>query len=903
MAWLGEVGHRLRSLVRRRELDDGLDEELRFHLERQIEKNLRAGMSPDEARRRAHIRLGGVEAVKERTRDQFRAVLLESSARDIRYALRSLRRSPSFTAAAVLTLALGIGATTAVFSVVHGVLLEPLAYPDPDRLIAIRHRAPGLEGTIGGSSDLQMSAGQYFTYADENRTLEAFGLWSMGNATITGLGEPEEVRSLAVTSGTLRALGVQPFLGRWFSPADEAPGSPEAIVLMHGYWQRRFGRDTSLVGRTIMVNARPRTIVGIMPDRFRFLSLEPDLIACMQMDRSGVTLGQFNYDAIGRLRTGVQLSDATADVTRMLGIWIDAWPAPSGYARRLFETARVTPDLRPLKQDVIGDIGNVLWVVLGTIGIVLLIACANVANLLLVRAEGRQSELAVRAALGAGRSRLARELLAESVTLGALGGVAGLGFAFTALNVLIALEPTGLPRLGDIAIDRTVLFFAATVSLLSGVLFGLAPVVRHAGPHVAQALRGGSRTASDSRQRHRTRNALVVAQIGLALVLLVASGLMIRTFLALRAVDPGFTDADRVQLVRVPIPPARVKEPLEVFRRQREIHERIRAVPGVSAVSFATAAPMEPFLSGHDPIFVEGRTYADSQVPPIRRFKFVAPGFFSTLGTRLFAGRDFTWTDLDQRRPVAVVSESMARQTWGQPERAIGERIRENANGVWREIVGIVADVHDEGLHQPVVPTVYLPLLMENFWGQPVHVRFNVTFAMRTSRAGEEGFVKDLQRAVWEVDSTLPVTQVRTLADVYERSLARTSFTLVMLAIAGGMALFIGVVGIYGVIAYAITQRVREIGIRVALGAEAAALTRMFVGQGVALAATGVACGVVVALGVTRVMSSLLFGIGPLDPVTYGSVAAALIACAAAASYAPASRAAAVNPVEALRAE
>jgi predicted permease len=446
-----------------------------------------------------------------------------------------------------------------------------------------------------------------------------------------------------------------------------------------------------------------------------------------------------------------------------------------------------------------------------------------------------------------------------------------------------------------------VLVFAAAVSLLSGVLFGLAPVVRHAGPHLAPALRSGGRTASDSRQRHRTRNALVV-QVGLALVLLIASGLMVRTFLALRAVDPGFVDGGRVQLVRVPIPPARIKAPHEVFRLQRQIHDRIRVLP-VAAASFATAAPMEPFPSGNDPIFVEGRTYADGQFPPIRRFKFVAPGFFGTVGTRLLAGRDFTWTDLVQRRPVAIVSESMARQTWNQPERVIGQRIRENANGAWREIVGIVADVHDEGLHEPAVPTVYWPLLMEKFWNQAVHVRFSVTFAMRSHRAGEEGFVKDLQRVVWETDSTLPVTQVRTLADVYERSLARTSFTLVMLAIAGGMALLLGVVGIYGVIAYAITQRIREIGIRIALGAEAAALKRMFVGQGVALATIGVACGAVVAVAVTRVMSSLLFGIGPLDPVTYVSVAAALIACAAAASYAPASRAAAVNPVEALRAD
>jgi len=885
--WIKECWQRIRSLGRASTLESGLDEEIRFHIDQQTEKNLRAGMSLNEARRQALIKFGGLEPVKESTRDEFRPALLEDWLRDLRYGARSLRRAARFTVVASLTLALGIGGSTAVFCVVNGVLFKPLPYPESEALV-------GCEVTI--------SATQFFTYRDENRTFEAFGLWSRGTASVTRLAEPEQVQTLRVTYGTLQALGVQPLIGRWFSQKDDTAGSPESVMLTHRYWQQRFGGDSSVIGRTVTVDSRPRTVIGVMPAGFRFLNETADLILPFQFDRRGLVLGSFNYFALGRLKPGVTLTHANADVARMLPIWLDAWPSPPGFDAPTFERSRILPTLRPLKKDVVGDVSNVLWLLMGTIGIVLLIACANVANLLLVRAEGRQQELAVRTALGAGRRRIARESLFENLLLGLLGGVLGLGLTFAALRLLVTLGPESLPRLSEITIDPVVLSFALVVSLVSGVLVGLIPVVKHAGSNTAQALHGGGRTSSESRERHRARNTLVVVQVALALVLLVGSGLMIRTFLALRSVQPGFANPDQVQLVRITIPKTLVGDLERVFRVQSDIRDRMAAIPGVAMASFTSAAPMEPFVNANV-LFTENQTRVEENVPVVRRFKFVSPGFFQTVGTPLVAGRDFTWTDLFQRRPVVLISEKMAREMWWDPGAALGKRIRENPAGPWREIVGVVADVLDDGVHAPAPMMVYWPALMETFEGDPIRVRRSMTFAIRSSRTGSEGLLKDIQHAVWAVNPSLPVGQVQTLRAIYEKSLAPTSFILVMLAIAAAMALLLGLVGIYGVIAYTVTQRIREIGIRVALGAQPVELERMFIRQGMVLAVIGVGCGLAAAVGATGLMSSLLFGISPLDPMTYLVVSLVLIMAAAIASYVPAHRATTVHPVEALRTE
>jgi predicted permease len=820
--------------------------------------------------------------------------------RPLQQVFRRLGLAPTFTTIALVTLALGIGANTAIFSVINGVLIKPLPYPQSEALVGVWHAAPGIPSIAG---NLNCSPTMYFTYREENQTFQDFGLWSNGGASVTGLAEPEQLRALFVTYGTLQAVGVQPAVGRWFSQADDTPGSPDTVMLAYGYWQRHFGGDQSVIGRTLTVDSKPRAVIGVMPRDFQFMNIDAELILPQQFDRNKVFLGNFGFQGIARLKPGVTLEQANADVGRMLGIWLKAWPTPPGFDRALFENARLAPKLQPLKQDVVGDIGTVLWVLMGTIGLVLLIACANVANLLLVRAEGRQQELAIRAALGAGWGRIAREMLLESLTLGVLGGALGLGLAYAAIRILVARGPATLPRLHEIGIDPLVLAFTLGASLLAGLLFGLIPVVKYAGPHLATALRAGGRSLSSSRERHRARNTLVVVQVALALVLLIGSGLMIRTFQALRNIQPGFTRPEEIQLLRINIPEAQVKETDQVMRMQSAMLEKLAAVPGVASVALSNAAPLEGFNS-NDVLFAEDKIYTTGQIPPIRRYRFIAPGFFKTTGTPLIAGRDFTWTDLYDKRHVAMVSENLAREMWGEPSAALGKRIREGAADPWREIVGVAGDVYDDGAQKKPPEFAYWPALMDSFYGpQGRVVNRGGVFLVRSKRAATESFLNEARQAIWSVNSNLPIFLVRTLQEVYDQSMARTSFTLVMLAIAGGMALVLGIVGIYGVIAYAVSQRTREIGIRMALGAEPAKLKQMFVRHGLLLAGTGAVIGLGAAAGMTRMMSSLLFGVKALDPLTYAAVAGMLIAAAALASYVPARRATRIDPLEALRAE
>jgi putative ABC transport system permease protein len=819
----------------------------------------------------------------------------------LKHVLRRLVRTPGFTIIALLTLALGIGATTAIFSVVNGVLLKPLPYPDADALVGVWHVAPGIPAG-GGFDRVNCSPTMYFTYHEQNQTFQDFGLWSGGGASITGVGDPEQVQALFLTFGTLNAIGVQPVLGRWFSEADTQPDAAGTMMLTHGYWHRRFGGDTGVIGRSVTVDGRPRTIIGVMPEGYRFLSSAAEVFLPHQFDRNKVFLGNFSFQGVARLKPGVTLARADADVARMLPIWMRSWPPPPGFDRALFENARFAPKLAPLKEDVVGDIGSVLWVLMGTIALVLLIACANVANLLLVRAEGRQQDLAIRAALGAGWGRLAREMLLESATLGVVGGALGLALAYGALRILVASGPAMLPRLAEIGVDSTVLAFTLAVSLLAGLVFGVIPVVRYAGPRVAAGLSGGGRTASHSRQRHRARNILVVTQVALALVLLIGSGLMMRTFQALRRVQPGFAEPEQVQMLRLNIPEGQVQDAERVVRMQQEIVGKLAAIPGVTAAAFGNAAPMEGFNS-NDLVFAEDKTYQVGQIPPIRRFRFLAPGYLKTIGTPLMAGRDFDWTDLYQRRHVTIVSQKFAKEMWGSAAAAIGKRVREGMNDPWREIVGVVGDVYDNGVHQPAPAMVYWPILMDSFWGNALFVNRGATFIVRTSRAATESFLTEARQAVWSVNPNLPVFLVRTLGEIYSRSMQRTSFTLVMLAIASGMALVLGVVGIYGVISYSVSQRTREIGIRMALGAEGRAVRQMFVQHGLMLAGLGIIIGLGAAIGLSRLMKSLLFEIGPLDLMTYTSVPVVLVSAALAASYVAARRVTGLDPVQALRAE
>ena len=896
MKWMREGFRRLRALTRLGSVEQRLDEEIRFHIERQTERNIGRGMTPDEARRTAGVRFGGVEMTKDRTRDEFRPARLEDALRDLRYGYRALRRTAGFTIVSILTLALGIGATTTVFSVINGVLIKPLPYAEPDALVAVLHTAPGLKLPPDARGVIRASATQYFTYLDRQQSFESMGLFARVIVTATGDGEPEQVPILGVTEGTLRVLRASPLLGRTFTREDDSPGAPETAILTYGYWQRRFGGERSVVGRNITLDGRRRQIIGVMPRDFRFLDVDAQIIFPFRFNRANLILGQFNFDFIARLRPGVTIEQANRDVERMIPGWLRSWSTPAGIDPRIFESALIGPAIRPLKDEVVGDIGPMLWVLMATIGIVLLIACANVVNLLLIRAEGRQQELAIRAALGAGWGRIARELLIEHLALALTGGACGVALAYAALPALLSAAPAGLPRIGEIDIDLTVLSFACGVSVLAGLVFGCVPIFRMAGPSVASALRGSGRTASLSRDRHRVRNTLVVVQVALALVLLVGSGLMMRTFHALRAVNPGFTSPESVQMLRVRMTHP---EPERAIRGHQAIRDSLAAIPGVAAVAFVSSAPMEPFKRG-DGVFVEDRPLADREIPPIRSYKFISPGYFKTIGTPLIAGRDLTWTDLYERRPVALISANLARELWGRPERALGKGVRGLNTNPWREIVGVVGDVYDDGAHVPAPAAVYWPALMDNFFMDKVFGQRAVTFVVRSSRTGTDGFVNDVRRAVWSVDRSLPLAEVRTLDDVYRTSLARTSFALLMLAIAGSSALALGVIGIFGVISYTVAQRTREIGIRAALGARPAELQRMFVRHGLGLAAIGVTCGLAAAVLLTRFMRSLLFAIDPLDPATYAAATTVLVAAAACASFFPAQRATAVDPARTL---
>jgi predicted permease len=892
----------LRQSFSRRRMYGELSEEIREHLEEKTEEFVAGGMSREEAAYSARREFGNVSLLEENGRDVWRWLSIENFLADVRYGLRMLRRNLVFTAVGVLTIAIGIGANAAVFSVVNSVLLKPLNYPQPQELVALHQIAPGAAGLADFRNGLLLSPSMYFTYAEQNRTVQALGVWIPGTANVTGLAEPEQVRAVNVSDGVLQALAVPPALGRWFSQADQIPNGPERVMLSYGYWQRRFGGDRAVVGRNVLVDSRSREIIGVMPQGFRFLDTDFDLIVPLAFERGKLILAGFGYHGIARLKPGVAIAEANADMARMLPIWMDSWSNGPGTNPHIYETWKITPTIRPLKQEVLGNVSEVLWVVMATIGLVMMIACANVTNLLLVRVESRQQELAVRAALGAGWARIVRGLLVESVLLGLMGGALGVGLAYASVRFLVATGPSNLPRLSEISIDARTLGFALFLSVLSGLLFGLIPALKYAGPRTTLALRSAGRTVSVSRERHRARNLLVVGQMAMAVVLLVSAGLMIRTFQALRTVDPGFTDAQRLQLMRISIPDSLVAEPERVTRIQNEIADKLEAIPGVNSAGFASEMPMEGFDSDWDVIYAQDKTYSGDEIPPLRLYKHISPGFLETAGTRIIAGRELTWTEVYGRRPVVMVSENLAREMWGAPSAAIGKRLRELPNTPWYEVIGVVQDVRENGAQEKAPEIVYWSSLLVDSHDAG-YVWRTMTFAVRSDRAGTQAFLNDVRQAVWSVNSNLALASVQTMQEVYDKSVARTSFTLVMLGIAGAMAMALGMIGIYGVISYTVSQRQREIGIRLALGAQRGDVLQMLLRQGARTALVGVAIGIAAALGLTELMRNLLFGVSAQDPMTFAAVAALLILVALLASYIPARRAMLVDPIMALRYE
>jgi len=805
----------------------------------------------------------------------------------LRHTIRALLRAPVFAFAAIATLAIAIGATTAIFSVVEGVLLEPLPFPQSDRLVAVRHVFPTLD-----DDEHDASPAFYFTYRDNNTTFESVALWFSNTATVTGGGDPEEIQAVRASAEFLPTLRVEPLLGRRFTAADDAPGSPPTAMLSYGYWQRRFGGERDVIGRTLALDNAPVEIVGVLPPTFKFLEEQAEVLTPARANRAQAFAGPIGERVIARLKDGATLEQASADVARMIPIYYETFAPAPFLPPGALDGSLTRPSLLPLKDRVVGDLDEALLVLMSTIGMLLLIACANIANLLLVRTESRRAELAIRAALGASSSALARSLLLESAALALAGGAVGLVFASLALPALLRLAGGALPSALDISIDANVAAFAFAISLSCGVLLCLLPIAKHAAPRVVDALRGVARSYSAGRDTHRARNTLVVAQVALALVLLIASGLMIRSFVALRAVDPGVQDPQALQTFRIWVPFS-VPDFSRVVRMQNDIADRIAALPGVESVAFASRRPLlgqgpsGPFLFG------------DSTDSAETEFRYTSPGFFATLGTPLLAGRDFDWADVYEKRQVAIVSANIANARWGSPDAAVGKELRRSASSPPSTIVGVVGNVRHYGVDQRAPEAVYLT--QAEFVAQySSRIMF---YFVRTERVGDPGFVEELQRAVWAVNPELPLGSVEALGAVYERSMARTSLTLVLLAITSSMALLLGLVGLYAVIAYVLAQRTREIGIRMALGAPASALKGMLLRQVLALVAVGVALGVGGAAALTRLMESLLFGVTALDPATYVAVSATLFAVALLAGYLPARRVTRIDPMQSLRAE
>jgi predicted permease len=821
--------------------------------------------------------------------------------RHLRHTVRKLGRAPLFTTVTVLTLAVGIGSNAAIFSIVNGVLLKPLPYENPDELVSIWHLAPGLG--FDEDTPINQSPGLHFTYADEGRAFASVGAWDDATASVTGEAEPEQVPSMSVTHQTFPLMGVQPVVGRVFTLEDDTPDAPLTVMLGHGYWTRSYGRDPGVIGRTMTINARTHEIIGVLPPG-RFLRADPDVVVPFQWDRGETIVGNFSYQAVARLAPGATIEQANADVARMVPLATERFPG--GITLGMLEEMGFAPYVRPLKVDVVGDVGNVLWVLLGTVAIVLLIACANVANLFIVRAEGRQREMAVRTALGAERGQIVSQLLTESVALGAFGGLVGLVLAFAGLKALVALGPESLPRLEEIGMDPSVLGFTAVVSVVASVLFGVFPAVKYGSPDMVASLKEGGRGGSAGKERHIARNVLVVTQMALALILLTGSGLMIRSFQALRSVDPGFEAPEEVLTFRVTIPTAELEETDQVAQAFRDMLDRVRAIPGVESASFASSVTMDGFDS-NDALEPEDDPVEGNELPPVRRFKWAGEGYFETMGNPLVAGRALTFADALDGNHVVVVTADLAREHWGTPGDAIGKRVRQfigqEETPFWYEVVGVVGEERDNGVAEEAVATVYWPQIVQRFWGNDVYTPRSMAFAVRTTTGDPMSLLDAARDAVWSINPNLPLSRVRTLRENVDRSMARTSFMLIMLGIAAGVALFLGSVGIYGVISYVVSQRTREIGVRMAMGAETVDVSRMVLKQALLLAGGGVGIGLVGAVGLTRLMSALLYGVSPMDPLTFGSVAVGLSLVALLASYLPARRAARVDPVVALRFE
>lgn len=810
---------------------------------------------------------------------------------ELRSAARRLWRAPQFSIPVVATLALGVGAITAVFSVVHGVLIRPLPYPDSDRLVWLDHGAPGLDVSQG----LTMTEGIFVHYRRHSRTLDRLALYEEEEVNLTGDASPERVRAAVVTPSLFRILGASAKVGRPFIESDLAADEPAAVILDYALWSRRFGRDPAVVGRTIELDGREVAVVGVMPPDFSFPSDDTELWLPLVVDSS--RFGGFTRRGIARLAAGVKPAAAEADLQRLIPDLVESFPGPS--AKSAVEEARLRARVVPLKDHIVGETRRALWLVLATVALVLLISCVNVANLLLVRSETREREVAVRTALGASRTQMARHFLAESIWLAGAGAVAGLALSAAGVELIRSLGTASLPRLHEVKFDVAAPVFAAGLALALALAFAAVPTLRGV-PQLVGALREGGRGATTGRRRVSLRHALVAGQVALALVLLIGAGLMLRTYRAIHAIDPGLRP-ENVLTFEVGLPPEGYPNREAAVAFHEELLERLEALPGVISAGASTCLPLCGSWNGYL-VQVEDRPPRPGELPPVVATRRVSPGYLETLGTPLRSGRLLERADHEHRTGAAVINVAMADAYWP-GEEPLGQRFYHelyDESPAWYTVVGVVENMPIRDPTEEPARTVYLPLLhLDGAVGPSPH---RLGYAVR-SAVPPLALAGAVRRTVWSLDGGLPVASLRTMEGIISGATVRMQFTMIMLLVSAGAALALGAVGLYGVVSYVVGRRTREFGVRKALGAEAARIRTMVVRQGAVVAAVGIVLGLVASIALARTMEALLYGVTPVDPVTYVGVSALLLAVVIVASWIPARRAARVDPAEALRAE
>ena len=883
-----------RNLFAKARVDRDLDEEVRAYIDLLVAEKIKAGMNPEDARRAARAEAGTPEYIMDEVRDVRRGAALETTIQDIRYGLRLLRRSPGFAAIAVLTIGLGIGANSAIFSVINGVVRKPLDYPAPDRLMFVTSQFPQLNFLR-----FWVSPPEYFEYAEHTKSFRALGAYTTGAANLSQGDSPERVNTAQMTASMFDVLGVKPARGAVFTAEQDRPNAEPVVVLSHEVWQRAFGGDPSIVGKQIDVNARKRTVLGIMPPGFDIHDSRTQLWLPLGLDPTNrQNRGSHFLYVVGRLADGVNEARAKSELEGML----KQWGSYNGAQQHAPNDSTHRVQMMPLQDDVIGNVKRALWVLQGAVALVLLIACANVANLLLARAESRHKEYAVRTALGASRSRVLRQFVVEGVLLSVLGAMLGLALAYWGLKVLLAANPNSIPRSTEITLDPRVLLFTTVIALGTGLLFGLAPLFHMGDRAVSQAIKeGGIRTTMNA-GRHRVRRGLVTTEIALAVMLVIGAGLLLRSFRNLTSVDAGFNPAQRMTF-GVVLPAAAYGDAQRRTAFFGNLQNKLQQIPGVERVSLMQGLPPFRQVNANTVDFESYSAAPNSKdaLENIDYYQTAAVGYFDAMGITIKEGRAFNPSDAFGP-PVAIVNEALAKRFF-KGKNPIGQRINPFLvfpDTVWHTVVGVAKDVKQGGLEADAGTEIYF-----NLEQLPAVAKFqynSMNVVLKTTRP-VEALASPIRRVMREMDPSLPVIQLRSMEDVIGASVTRQRFLSTLLAIFAVVALTLAAIGTYGILSYMVTERHREIGIRMALGADGGRVVRLIMGQGMAIALGGVVLGVIGASGLSRLTGSLLYGVSPSDPLTYTAVAAIITVVAVTACVIPTRRALRVDPLQAIRAD